>query len=154
MNKAFWLKSFFKAFLLCVFCASFAHSRPPAFASTKLFLLAKDQKAYLFITEKATLRKETFEFSWTLYDGLNLVVHSKWRLYPRQIMFSRRRGLELYSQNILLARKNPYLDEVRVYIEFLSFEAGAAKFGVHVMDKSQRVGIEYYPNPEVEDEQN
>lgn len=154
MNKAFWLKSFFKALLLCVFCASFAYSRPPEFASTREFLLAKDQKAYLFITEKATLRKETFEFSWTLYDGLNLVVHSKWRLYPRQIMFSRRRGLELYSQNILLARKNPYLDEVRVYIEFLSFEAGAAKFGVHVMDKSQRVGIEYYPDQEVQDEQN
>ena len=154
MNKAFWLKSFFKALLLYVFCASFANARPPQFASTREFLLAKDQKAYLLITEKATLRKERFEFSWTLYDGLNLVVLSKWRLYPRQIMFSRRPGLELYSQNILLARKNPYLDEVLVYIEFLSFEAGAAKFGVHVMDKSQRVDIEYYPDQEEQDEQN
>lgn len=154
MNKTFWPKSFLKTLLLCALCVTLSQAKPPAWTSTKFFLLAKDQKAYLFFTEKATERKETFEFSWTLYDGLNLVVHSKWRLYPRQIMLSRRRGLELYSQNILLPRINPYLDEVRVYLEFLSFEAGAAKFGVHVMDKSARVDIEYYPDQEVNDEQN
>lgn len=137
--------------IFCVFC-SFAFAKAPDFAFEYIFELKKDEKAYLFLTEKTTQIKETFEFSWTLYDGLNLVVHSKFRKYPRQIMLSTRRALNLYSQSVLFTRKNPYRDEVRVYLEFLKFENGKAYINALVMDLDKRVDIEYYPTKEPQDD--
>lgn len=129
--------------LFFVVCASFA--QVPKFSAEQLFKLAKDQKAFIHIRLKGAEQRETFEFSWTLYDGLNLVVHSKWRKYPRQITLSRRRGLELYKQNALLPMRNPYKDDVSVYLEFVSFENSKAKIRALIYDQADRVDVEFWP---------
>ena len=139
--------------VVCVLLSSLAMAKEPEFSHERIFKLKKDEKAYVFITEKATQIKETFEFSWTLYDGLNLVVHSKLRKYPRQIMLSTRRALNLYSQSVLFTRQNPYTDEVRVYLEFIKFEKNKAHIKALVRDLKKRVDIEYYPL-ELNDENN
>lgn len=148
MNK--FNKAFFCFFCL-LFFLSFAKASEPEFAFERIFKLKKDEKAYLYITEKKTQIKEIFEFSWTLYDGLNLVTHTKFRKYPRQIMLSTRRALSLYSQSVLPTMANPYTDEVRVYLEFVKFQKGRAHIKLLVRDIAKRVDLEYYPLYEIND---
>lgn len=140
---------------LCAFCAlfwlSFLSASEPEFAFERIFKLKKDEKAYLYITEKKTQIKEIFEFSWTLYDGLNLVTHTKFRKYPRQIMLSTRRALSLYSQSVLPTMANPYTDEVRVYLDFVKFQNGRAHLKLLVRDLAKRVDLEYHPLYELND---
>ena len=109
-------------------------------------------KKLIYISlKKKTQIKEIFEFSWTLYDGLNLVTHTKFRKYPRQIMLSTRRALSLYSQSVLPTMANPYTDEVRVYLEFVKFQNGRAHLKLLVRDLAKRVDLEYHPLYELND---
>lgn len=144
------MSKFFCAFFVSVFLAVFCHAGVPEWGENKLFALKKDQKAYIHITEKGKKERESFEFSWTLYDGLNLVIHTKWRRYPKQIMLSLRRGLELYSQQVFLPALNPYVDEVRVYLEFVSFKGGKARIKAYMMDRAKRVDVEFWPETKEE----
>lgn len=139
--------------VLCAFC-SVLFAQMPKFSEEQLFELAKDQKAFIHIRQKGAEQRESFEFSWTLYDGLNLVVHSKWRKYPRQITLSRRRGLELYKQNALLPMRNPYKDDVSVWLEFVSFENSKAKIRALVYDQASRVDVEFWPPMNAKEENN
>lgn len=148
MNRIFLILFFF----VSTFCVCFAGK--PQWNETQVFRLAKDQKAFIKIALKGSEIKEVYEFSWTLYDGLNLVVHTKWRRYPKQLNFSLRRGLELHSQQLFLPVVNPYKDEVRLYLEFQSFKDNKAKIKALLMDKAQRTDVEFWPQMEEEDEQN
>lgn len=140
-----------KIFLLLAFCA-FGFGGPPTWEGQKLFWLKKDQKAFVHITLKGQEIKESFEFSWTLYDGLNLVVHTKWRKYPKQLTFSKRRGLELHGQRLFVPLANPYKDEVKLYLEFVSFKDGKAKIRALLRDISKRVDAQFWPDIEVSED--
>lgn len=148
MNKISF--SFFALF----FALSMLFAGKPEFSESQVFRLAKDQKAFVHVTLKGQETRESFEFSWTLYDGLNLVVHTKWRRYPKQLTFSLRRGLELHTQRLFLPVVNPYKDDVVLYLEFQSFENSKAKIKALILDKSKRVDVEFWPQMSEEDENN
>lgn len=118
----------------------------PKFQHTKAFLLQKDEKAFVYLREKGEENYDIFEFSWTLYDGTNLVVHSKFRRYPRQIMLSLRRGLELFKQTILPPLKKEFGDDVWLYLEFGKFEQGKALLSVYISDPAGRVESKFEPD--------
>ncbi len=118
------------------------------FEYAKNFKLKKDEKAYVYVTEKGTARREVFIFSWTLYDGLNLVINSKFRKYPRQIMLSLRPALRLYKQSLLppVRIATAQKEEVMIYLDFEAFERGKATINAYVWDKSNRVDVEFKPD--------
>lgn len=134
-----------KIFIL-LFAVCLSYGGTPEFQHVKKFLLKKDEKAYVYLREKGDEKFDIFEFSWTLYDGTNLVVHSKFRRYPRQIMLSLRRGLELYKQTILPPLANEFGDDVWLYLEFDKFEKGKALLIVYLLDPSARIEAKFKPD--------
>ncbi|AII14791.1 hypothetical protein CIG2463D_0953 [Campylobacter iguaniorum] len=139
---------------LVVFLVSFANGAAPNFEHKKTFELKKDEKAFVIFTHRREDIKEIFEFSWTLYDNTNMVVHTKFRKYPRQIMLSLRRGLELYKQEILPFTKHEPTDSVTLYLEFKEYKKGLAIFNVFIDDNNRRDYVEFEPNKEGQDGQN
>uniref|UniRef100_UPI003AF643EE hypothetical protein n=1 Tax=Campylobacter fetus TaxID=196 RepID=UPI003AF643EE len=118
----------------------------PKFEYVKQFELKKDEKAWITYTDRKDGTKDIFEFSWTLYDNTNMVLHTKFRNYPRQIMLSLRRGLELYKQIILANTRLEKQDEVALYLEFAEFKKGIAVFKAYTYDNAKRIEVEYKPD--------
>ena len=134
--------------LLPFFCFGLLYGVAPKWTHQKEFILKKDEKAKVVLTDRIRLIRDEFEFSWTLYDNTNLVVHTKFRNYPRQIVLSLRRGLEIYHQPILAFIKNPLNDSVDLYLNFKEYRSydGTVVFDTYIMDKAARVEIEYIPD--------
>lgn len=134
-----------KIFIL-LFVACLSYGGVPKFNHTKSFTLKKDEKAFVYLRQNGEENFDIFEFSWTLYDGTNLVVHSKFRRYPRQIMLSLRRGLELYKQMILSPLAKEFSDGVWLYLEFNKFEKNNALLSVYILDPAGRVEAKFEPD--------
>jgi hypothetical protein len=134
--------------LLPFFCFGLLYGVAPKWTHQKEFILKKDEKAKIIFFERRHQIKDEFEFSWTLYDNTNLVVHTKFRKYPRQIVLSLRRGLEMYRQPILAFIKNPLVDNEDLYLVFKEYRHydGSVVFDALIMDQSARVEIEYIPD--------
>lgn len=130
------------------FCVGMLFGVAPKWTHHKEFILKKDEKAKVILIDRLHLIRDEFEFSWTLYDNTNLVVHTKFRNYPRQIVLSLRRGLEMYHQPILAFIKNPLNDSVDLYLNFKEYRSydGTVVFDTYIMDKISRVEIEYIPD--------
>ncbi|PPB59937.1 hypothetical protein [Campylobacter hyointestinalis] len=116
------------------------------FEYAKKFELKKDEKAYVFITDRRDGIEDIFEFSWTLFDNTNMVLHTKFRKYPRQIVLSLRRGLELYKQIVLPHLRKEIEGEVMLYLEFKDFKKGIGTFMVYIDDNVKRVNVRFEPN--------
>lgn len=134
--------------LLPFFCVSLLLGAQPKWTHYKEFILKKDEKAKIILIDRLHLIRDEFEFSWTLYDNTNLVVHTKFRNYPRQIVLSLRRGLEIYHQPILGFIKDPLRDSVDLYLDFKEYRHydGTVVLDSYIMDQASRVEIEYIPD--------
>ena len=134
--------------LLPFFCVSLLLGAQPKWTHYKEFILKKDEKAKIILIDRLHLIRDEFEFSWTLYDNTNLVVHTKFRNYPRQIVLSLRRWLEMYHQPILGFIKDPLRDSVDLYLDFKEYRHydGTVVFDSYIMDQASRVEIEYIPD--------
>ena len=113
------------------------------FEEEHLFELRKDEWARVFVTKKGTDERESFDFRWTLFDNTNIIVHTRYRNYPRQLVMSLRRGLETYKQTLIPDLKYPPSDRVALYLVFEDFKQGVAKFRVLINDDEQRVDVEF-----------
>ncbi|RAZ50310.1 hypothetical protein [Campylobacter hyointestinalis] len=141
MNRVLWL------LLLSFFSLNFSlNAAGPSFEHAKKFELKKDEKAYVFITDRREGIEDIFEFSWTLFDNTNMVLHTKFRKYPRQIVLSLRRGLELYKQIVLPHLRKEIEGEVMLYLEFKDFKNGIGTFMVYIDDDAKRVNVRFEPN--------
>ncbi len=134
--------------LLPFFCVSLLLGAQPKWTHYKEFILKQDEKAKIILIDRLHLIRDEFEFSWTLYDNTNLVVHTKFRNYPRQIVLSLRRGLEMYHQPILGFIKDPLRDSVDLYLDFKEYRHydGTVVLDSYIMDQASRVEIEYIPD--------
>ena len=130
------------------FCVGMLFGVAPKWTHHKEFILKKDEKAKVVLTDRIRLIRDEFEFSWTLYDNTNLVVHTRFRSYPRLIVLSLTRGLEIYHQPILAFIKNPLNDSVDLYLNFKEYRSydGTVVFDTYIMDKAARVETEYIPD--------
>nr|WP_250323736.1 exporting protein [Campylobacter lari] len=114
------------------------------FDYTYKFTLSKDEKASVKIKE-IDYPDEIyyFDFSWTLFDQTNIIVHSKYKKYPRQFVMSLRRNLNWVDQTLIPDYKNPHIDRARLILEFSDFKKGEAIFTVYIEDKDKRLEVEF-----------
>lgn len=114
------------------------------FDYTYKFTLSKDEKANVKIKE-IDYPDEIyyFDFSWTLFDQTNIIVHSKYKKYPRQFVMSLRRNLNWVDQTLVPDYKNPHIDRARLILEFSDFKKGEAIFTVYIEDKDKRLEVEF-----------
>ncbi|WP_373274076.1 exporting protein [Campylobacter lari] len=114
------------------------------FDYTYKFTLSKDEKASAKIKE-IDYPDEIyyFDFSWTLFDQTNIIVHSKYKKYPRQFVMSLRRNLNWVDQTLVPDYKNPHIDRARLILEFSDFKKGEAIFTVYIEDKDKRLEVEF-----------
>lgn len=131
--------------LALIFLAFSLIGAPLNFEYTKKFELKKDEKAYIIFTDSNSKKREVYEFRWTLFDGLNLVLLTKFRQYPKQPILSQRRGLELFKEQILGFTKEENQDSVILYLEFADFKDGVSVLNAYISDKNGRVEVEFEP---------
>ncbi|ENC9217746.1 exporting protein [Campylobacter lari] len=114
------------------------------FDYTYKFTLSKDEKASIKIKE-IDYPDEIyyFDFSWTLFDQTNIIVHSKYKKYPRQFVMSLRRNLNWVDQTLVPDYKNPHIDRARLILEFSDFKKGEAIFTVYIEDRDKKLEVEF-----------
>ncbi|MCV3394218.1 exporting protein [Campylobacter sp. IFREMER_LSEM_CL908] len=114
------------------------------FDYTYKFTLSKDEKASVKIKE-IDYPDETyyFDFSWTLFDQTNIIVHSRYKKYPRQFVMSLRRNLNWVDQTLVPDYKNPHIDRARLILEFSDFKKGEAIFTIYIEDRDKRLEVEF-----------
>ncbi|EAK0822521.1 exporting protein [Campylobacter lari] len=114
------------------------------FDYTYKFTLSKDEKASVKIKEIDYPDDiYYFDFSWTLFDQTNIIVHSKYKKYPRQFVMSLRRNLNWVDQTLVPDYKNPHIDRARLILEFSDFKKGEAIFTVYIEDRDKRLEVEF-----------
>ncbi|MBF7048441.1 exporting protein, partial [Campylobacter volucris] len=84
-----------------------------------------------------------FEFSWTLFDLTNIIVHSKYKKYPRQFVMSLRRNLNWVDQTLVPDYANPHIDRARLILEFTSYKKKEAVFTVYIEDKDKKLEVKF-----------
>lgn len=114
-----------------------------AFEEEHLFELKKDEWARVFVTEKGTSDRDSFDFRWTLFDNTNIIVHTRYRNYPRQLVLSLRRGLKSYKKSLIPDYKMPPNDIAWLLLEFEDFKDAKANFKVYIKDEPRRLEIEF-----------
>lgn len=114
------------------------------FDYTYKFTLSKDEKASVKIKE-IDYPDEIyyFDFSWTLFDQTNIIVHSRYKKYPRQFVMSLRRNLNWVDQTLVPDYKNPHIDRARLILEFSDFKKGEAIFTIYIEDRDKRLEVEF-----------
>ncbi|BEK45715.1 exporting protein [Campylobacter jejuni] len=132
----------------CLICIFFIFSNvlasEPTFDYTYKFILKKDERASVQIKEIGYEDKvQNFDFYWTLFDNANIIVHSKFRKYPRQFVMSLRRNLDWVTQTLIPDYTNPHIDRARLILEFSSYNKGLATFTVYIEDKESRLMVEF-----------
>ncbi|MBX1886120.1 exporting protein [Campylobacter peloridis] len=114
------------------------------FDYTYKFTLKKDEKARVIIKEIDYPDEiYSFDFSWTLFDQTNIIVHSKYKKYPRQFVMSLRRNLNWVDQTLIPDYKNPHIDRARLILEFSNFEKGEGIFTIYIEDREKRLEVKF-----------
>ncbi len=126
-----------------MFFLAFANAVDLGFSEQHLFELKKDEWARVFVTEKGTSDRDSFDFRWTLFDNTNIIVHTRYRNYPRQLVMSLRRGLSLYKQSLIPDFRQPPMDIAWLYLEFENFKDGKGFFKVYIKDDQKRLDVEF-----------
>lgn len=132
-------------YLICIFFIfSNVLASEPTFDYTYKFILKKDERASVQIKEIGYEDKvQNFDFYWTLFDNTNIIVHSKFRKYPRQFVMNLRRNLDWVTQTLIPDYTNPHIDRARLILEFSGYNKGLATFTVYIEDKESRLMVEF-----------
>ncbi|TKX32128.1 exporting protein [Campylobacter estrildidarum] len=137
------MQKFLSNFFISLFFLSNLNAAP-TFEYTYKFVLKKDERASVQIKEIGYEDKiQNFDFYWTLFDNTNIIVHSKFRKYPRQFVMSLRRNLDWVTQTLIPDYTNPNIDRARLILEFSGYNKGLATFTVYIEDKESRVMVEF-----------
>lgn len=107
------------------------------------FTLRKDERASVEITELSTSKVENFDFYWTLFDTNKIIIHSKFRKYPRQFVLSMKRNLNWATQTLIPDYTNPHIDRARLILEFSDFKDKEAKLSIYIEDKEARLMVKF-----------
>ncbi|WP_297446202.1 exporting protein [uncultured Campylobacter sp.] len=133
-----------KVFFTLVFLTISTFASTPIFEHIYKFELKKDERASVQIKELGYEDKvQNFDFYWTLFDNTNIIVHSKFRKFPRQFVLSLRRNLDWASQTLIPDYQNPHIDRARLILEFSDYKKGIATFTIYIEDKDSRLMVEF-----------
>lgn len=116
----------------------------PSFSFKHKFELKINEVARVEIKELEFEKKHFFDFSWTLYDYTNIIIHSRYKRWPRQFVLSLRRNLNWAIQSLIPNIKNPHLP-TRLILEFKDFDLQAKKavFIVYIEDGLSKVEAKF-----------
>lgn len=132
-------------FRLCVFLVfvSFSFAAQATFEHKYEFTLRKDERASVEVTELSNSKVQNFDFYWTLFDTNKIIIHSKFRKYPRQFVLSMKRNLNWATQTLIPDYTNPHIDKARLILEFSNFQGKEAKLTVYIEDKEARLMVRF-----------
>lgn len=134
------MRAFF-AFLMIVSLMSGAQ---PYFEHTYEFVLEKDERASVEITERGFENlKQNFDFYWTLFDTNKIIIHTKFRRFPRQFVLSMKRNLNWATQTLIPDYTNPNVDRARLILEFSGFNEGEARLKIYIEDRDSRLNVAF-----------
>lgn len=116
----------------------------PVFEYKHEFKLKRNEIAKVIITDKETLKKYDFTFSWTLYDFTNIIIHSKYKRWPRQFVLSLRRNLAWATQTLVPNLRIAW-EPSRLILSFKGFDLAkkTASFLVLIEDKQNKVNAKF-----------
>lgn len=111
------------------------------------FLLKKDEWGKVLVHEKAHPKRGWYEFwfRWTLYDGKNITVHSRYRDFPKQYNFMFDKFQDSFRQ--ILLNDTSKNSQKKTYLllnldEFVKKEK-KMRFNVLIKDSEKRLEIKY-----------
>jgi len=111
------------------------------------FILAKDEPAIVIIhhANDDEILPEEYKFSWTLFDTKQLVLHTRYRDFPKQYILTLERGKRALRQQIMPDAANRMLGNVHLLLEFIEFnnEEKLATIDVFIQDRSGRTRVEF-----------
>lgn len=140
-------------FLFFLSLCSFCFAAQVSFEHSYEFWLKKDERASVEITELSTGKVENFDFYWTLFDTNKIIIHSKFRKYPRQFVLSMKRNLNWATQTLIPDYTNPHVDRARLILEFSDFKDKDAKLSVYIEDKEARLMLKFIDPRKTQNEQ-
>ncbi|ARJ56023.1 hypothetical protein [Campylobacter cuniculorum] len=126
-----------------LFFVSTLFSSTPHFKYTYKFTLKKDERASVQIKELGYEDVQNFDFYWTLFDTNKIIVHSKFRKFPRQFVLSLRRNLNWATQTLIPDYTKPNVDRARLIFEFSDFKKGEAVFTIYIEDEESRLEVKF-----------
>lgn len=133
-----------RAFVAFFLIISLASGTQPYFEHTYEFSLEKDERASVEIVELGYENlKQNFDFYWTLFDTNKIIIHTKFRRFPRQFVLSMKRNLNWATQTLIPDYTNPNVDRARLILEFSDFDNGEAKLKVYIEDKESRLSVAF-----------
>jgi len=142
------MNNLFKGLLLAALTLSL-HAKVE-WAHQYRFVLEKDEWASVFVypehlKDEVNGGREEYRFSWTLYDTTNLIVHTRFRGFPKQHTLSLRRGLEAVREPLLFDPANRIAGKTALWLVFEDFdtEKKVAFLEVYIEDRQKRVLIEF-----------
>lgn len=133
-----------RIFITFFICISFLNAAQPYFEHTYEFSLEKDERASVEIVELGYEDlKQNFDFYWTLFDTNKIIIHTKFRRFPRQFVLSMKRNLNWATQTLIPDYMNPNVDRARLILEFSGFDRGEAKLKIYIEDKDSRLNVAF-----------
>ncbi|MGG7073049.1 hypothetical protein U5B43_02145 [Campylobacter sp. 9BO] len=136
-----------KILALFLMLAAFCFAAPPVFNSTHTFELKKDEWARVWVTEKATQQRDSFDFRWTLFDATNIIVQSFFRRYPKHLTLALDNKRASFLQKLVPDFTMPPTDSAQLLLTFIDFKDKKAKFKVDIIDGANRVDVEFVDPP-------
>lgn len=116
-------------------------------ASQYRFILAKDEPAYIMVynANDDAIPAEEFRFSWTLFDRKQLVLHGKYRGFPKQYILTLERGKSTLREQIVPDSTNRMEGKVYLLLEFVEFndEEKLATIDAFIQDRNSRTRVEF-----------
>lgn len=110
------------------------------------FNLKKDELAQVLLLQSTDGDfRDSFDFSWTLWDTQKITVHSKYRKFPRQHTLYLKRGLDSYAQDLLPQTNNAPFGRARLMLVFDNFDEKEkiATFDVYIEDENKRLTADF-----------
>ncbi|NLC27316.1 MAG: hypothetical protein GX780_00900 [Campylobacteraceae bacterium] len=140
MNKIGSLLSFI------IFFPLFVHSKAE-WAFQYKFLLSKDEKAFIYVynAKDEEALPETYHFSWTLFDDYQLVLHTRYRNFPKQHILIKERGKDSLKEKLLPDSIDKINSSVYLLLQFVDFdkEKNTATIEAYIHDRQKRIKVEF-----------
>jgi hypothetical protein len=116
-------------------------------ASQYRFILGKDEPAYILIhnANDDAIPVEEFKFSWTLFDTRQLVLHTRYRDFPKQHVLTLDRGKTSLREQLIPDANNRMDGNTQLLLEFVEFdnEEKLATIDAFIQDRNGRTRIEF-----------
>ncbi|MCK9545598.1 MAG: hypothetical protein M0Q25_02735 [Sulfurospirillaceae bacterium] len=134
-------------FLLFFLMPTFIFAEPN-WAFWHKFELKKDEQAHIYVydAKNEEIEAKIYTFSWTLFDTKQLILHTRYRDFPKQQVLTLERGKRALKELLLEDKVDRLKSKTNLLLEFTQFnnEDKIATIEAFIEDRAKRVKIEFY----------